>query len=457
MKTLTVKRKWFEESDLRLDAEFHLSYGPMAKRIMDNSPLNITTLRQASERIFMGNIFKRTYVNNSEFGLPYLTASDMVKSNIDTGKYISEKYTTQKANLEIKEGWILVSRSGTLGMTVFTNKDFAGRIGTDDLIRIIPNDNKIKPGFLYAYLTSKYGNALLTQASYGGVIKHIEPHHIQDLSIPIFPEHQQNKIHQLITQAAELRVEANKLLQDALQFIDTQFDFFTPKKIYTVNIKAIRSGDKFTQETRLEADFYQPLTDKISDQIKRNGKYDLLGNLCHTVSISNLRGRIFVSKGFVLFTGQSLGLLKPDISKQLSKKLTKNIEENTTRDGDVLVSAFGTLGKTEFCYKNFYSGVFASQQLVRIRTDRDKIHPGYIYLFLKSRVGQLLIQKYKTGSVIEWANWNNFSSILIPIPNDKGLQLGQQAEEIALNFQFAYEKENQAIQLIENEIESWQN
>jgi restriction endonuclease S subunit len=455
MKSLHVKNQWFIESDLRLDAAYHLSDGPIAKAKLKFSPYDLTTLKNECDKIFSGNIFKRTYVESAEHGWPYLTGSDMVKADINSGKYISKKSTGQAENLRIKKDWILISCSGTLGNCVFTNTNFEGRIGTHDLIRVIPNEKSLKKGYLYAYLSSRHGYGLLTQSSYGGVVKHIEPHHIENIPIPILHEIKQQEIHNLVVEASNLRVDANKLLSESINEIESQFIFEKPKTNYSVNIRDILKGDKYTKESRLEADYYQPSTYAIESQILAL-PHALLGDLSKEVTISNLRGRTFVENGVTLITGQSLGLLKPDLSKQLSRKLTRNIEKNITLDGDVLVSAFGTLGKVEYCFKNFYSGVFASQQLARIRVDKTKIDEGYIYLFLKSRVGQSLIQKFKTGSVIEWANWNNFCSVLIPIPEDKGKRLGEIARQIALKFQQAYILETKAIELVENEIESWQ-
>ena len=142
MKTINIKNNWFAESDLRLDASYHLSDGPLTKLKLKNAPYKISELSSVTVKIFKGNIFKRTYVSNAKYGYPFLTASDMMKSDIEGGKFISRKYT-DVANLLIKEGWILVSRSGTLGNVTFTNKDFEGILGTDDLIRIIPNNSEV--------------------------------------------------------------------------------------------------------------------------------------------------------------------------------------------------------------------------------------------------------------------------------------------------------------------------
>lgn len=454
MKTLRIKNSWLSTSDLRLDATFHLSDGPMTKLKLKNSPWPVSILSKETKLIFKGDIFKRVYVANSDRGHRLMTASDMMQVNIEGGKFISKKYTNT-SNLFIEPDWILVSRSGTLGNTVYTNAAFESVIGTDDLIRILPNNKNVKSGFMYAYLSSKYGRGLLTQSSYGGVVKHIEPHHIDNLPIPILSKAKQEEIHSQIVEASELRSEASKVLKMAISGIESEFAMKRSEKVFTVNVRKVKSGDKYTNENRLESDFYQPSVEDIQNQIKKR-PWALLGDLSESVTISNLRGRTFVKEGIILFTGQSLGLLKPDRSKQLSKTLTKNISSNTTRDGDVLISAFGTLGKVEYCYQNFYSGVFASQQIARVRVDESKIDAGYVYLFLKSKIGQALIQKYKTGSVIEWANWNNFCSILIPVPKDKGKSLGDIARIIANKFDAAYQKEANAISIIEQEIESWQ-
>ena len=209
---LKVQSSWFKESGQRLDASYHLSDGPITKLKLKNSPFALTTLSQECERIFSGNIFKRSFVESEEYGWPYITGSDMMKTEIDSGKFISKKYTTQKDNLALRKGWILVTCSGTLGNVVFTNEEFSDKIATHDLIRIVPKNKNILSGFLFAYLASKYGHGLLTQASYGGVVKHIEPHHIEDLPIPIFPSKLQTSINRLVTSSSELREEAACLL-----------------------------------------------------------------------------------------------------------------------------------------------------------------------------------------------------------------------------------------------------
>jgi len=457
MKTAIAKYNWITNNAYRLDASYHLSDGRQTKFLIEKSPLGTTSLSNLTTDIFMGPRFKRYYVDNKETGVPFMGGSDMQKNDLTNLKLISKTMTKNINQLYLKRNWILVTRSGTIGQTVFTNSDFENKTATEDVIRIIANEEVIKSGFLYAFLVSKYGYNLLTQSTYGAVIRHIEPHHLKELPIPIFKNDIQEKIHNLILKASELRVKANKIFNEVIERIEKPYRISSNKKVkyFSTNIKEIKLGDKFTNENRLEVDYYTPERKNIIELIKQN-KWKLLGDISSNINISNLRSRIFVKKGITLITGQSLGLLKPDLSKQISKRYTPKVSENITKDGDILVSAFGTIGKVELAYRNFYSGVFASQQLARIRTKREEIHPGYIYFFLKSKIGQEQMLKFKTGSVIEWLNSHNFASIVVPVPEDKGEEIGSAAYDISLKRQKAYELENQAIQIIENEIASWQ-
>ncbi|MFA6400456.1 MAG: restriction endonuclease subunit S [Salinivirgaceae bacterium] len=456
MKTIIAKYSWLAESDLRLDASYHLSDTNRIKHLFRNLPYQFSTIEKQSKRIFSGNIFKRTFVSDPQRGIPYITGSDMIKSEINSGKFISSKQAIGLENLKLDKGWILVSCSGTLGKTVLTNELFISRIATHDLIRIIPNNKDVNEGFLYAFLSSKYGFSLLTQSSYGGVVKHIEPHHIANIPVPILPIENQQLIQELITKSTNLRVEANKMFAEILNQINSKYNLSPRKQYYTVNIKSILQGDKYTKESRIEADFYQPQAENLRDEIKKQ-EWAFLGDLTNEIRCSDLRERRFVEIGIPLITGQHLNLNKLSELKMLSKKFTRNIEKNTTKQGDILISVLGTIGKIEYSYNNIYQGVFASQQITKVSVNQELIHPGYIYAFLKSKFGQIQLQKYKTGSVIEWIIDNNIASIVVPIPSDKGLKIGSIVDKLTLMRQDAYSFEATAIQLIETEIEQWQN
>lgn len=451
MKVLKANSKWFKESDLRLDAEFHLSEGPATKRLIKKSGIKTVPLTKVASSIFSGKIFKRTYVNNPNRGIPYLTASDMAKFEINSGNYLSRKFSNQKKELFIKKGWILLSCSGTLGNTVFTNEDFEGIIGTHDLIRIIPDKTEILPGYLYAFLSSKYGYALLTQSSYGGVVKHIEPHHIEHISVPIINKKAETSINSLIEDSARLRHESTECLKKAHKLLNTYLNISESKKLVNaVSIKEIKKS--YTQ--RFEANYFLSKGDLYQRKIKNDFKSEALEDIASDIFRPGIFKRIYVKDGVPFLGGAELMKYIPKGEKQLSKTKTENLSELMVNKDWVLVTCGGTIGLTRIVDSEMENFAF-SQHILRIVCE--KISPRFLYAFLTSEIGKKSIEKYTYGSVIPQIEPHHIGKIRIPIL--KPAQINNIITLIDKHIEAQEEskrKETKAIDIIEKEIESWQ-
>lgn len=105
----------------RFDASYHLSDGLTVKRYVKNSPYPLTTIGKVSKRIFYGNRAKRVYVTSKEHGIPFLSSSDILQADLDNVKLASKKYTPDVEGLTLQKGWILISRSGTVGNCAFAS------------------------------------------------------------------------------------------------------------------------------------------------------------------------------------------------------------------------------------------------------------------------------------------------------------------------------------------------
>jgi type I restriction enzyme S subunit len=433
---------------------FHLNFGKFRLFNYVNKGGNYSTLVNEVSNIHRPGIFKRMFVKKEDFGYKYITASNMMEQDsLSSAKNISKKFTPWVDAMTLRDTEILVSCAGTVGNVRLITKELENVIGSQDIIRVVPFKHNY--GYIYAYLSSPTCYNYLQSLIYGSVVTRLDPKALEKIPIPLLPEKQQEEIHQLIVDAAQLRVEANRLLGEVVAKIEKGFEFNSDKKIISVNIKEINKGDKYTNEARLEADFYSVNAKKIIQQIQINNS-SYLGDLATMVNRSGLRERTFVSDGIPLITGQNLNLNSLRDLKKLSRKFTRNIEKNTTSNSDILISVLGTIGKIEYVFDNIYKNVFASEQLTKVKIDPDLIHPGYVFAFLKSKLGQAQLLKFKTGSVIEWIIEHNIKSVLIPIPEDKGHSIGEQINKLTLQRQEAYQKETQAIQLIENEISTWQ-
>lgn len=454
---------WLTDGATRLDASFYVGDGQKQAREFIHSKLKKLPLSSLAlggqEGIFIPSRFKRIYVENSDCGFPYITGSGMTQANpLLNCRYISRKHTKSAKRIALERGMLVITCSGNIGNVVFLSSFLEGAVGSPDLIRVIADPYRIPPGFLYAFLASKIGKALITQHTYGSVIQHIEAHHLYDLPVPILPERVMNEAHDMVTRAADLMTKANQTLRDLVETIEQQYSppATNSKRelAFAVSSKRLFEADKYTDEKRLEADFYLPEYERIRSYIADNCDSAFLGDLTESITRSGLRARVFVSNGIPMYTGQNLEMLRPSYEKQLSRKLTRNIERDITQDGDIIISCAGTVGKTELCHRNFYTGIFASDKLIRVRPKPERIHPGFVFAFLKSALGRKQILKHKTGSVIEWIRENHLSSIQFPVPKDKGVLIGRKACAVCEQRQEAFELEQEAIALVERMIEN---
>lgn len=453
MKSIIIKSSWAQENNLRLDASYHLSDGPLTLKKLKESKLELTSLQKESSSIFKGNIFKRSYVLDSNKGLPFMTASDMMKTELKCGKFVSKKFTRQAGELLLKKGWILISRSGTLGNTAYVNENFEGIIGSDDLIRVVPNELNINKELLYVYLSSKYGYGLLTQSGYGGVVKHIEPEQIQNLPIPIFSEPIQQEVKELILEASKLRVEASKVLSDAVHLMESALPNFCSSNVYVSRI-----SQRQQHSLRLDSTYQTNSIDKFySDAQKTGAILKSVRNISELVFTPNIFKRVRVANpemGIPFLSGSDLLAQMPSFKNYLSRKM-KNIENYILREGWLAIQDAGTIGYVTLV-NSYLDGVSATNNLVRVIPQNHTNHNYYLYCFLKTQQGQKLLKSLEYGSVQKHIDNSQVSNMLIPIVEDIFDEVSEKIKRMLINQGDACKLEREAINLVEKEIESWQ-
>jgi len=167
--------------------------------------------------VFKPPRFDRTFVDDPNMGWPYLAPIDLVMFRPLRSRFIL-KDVKNPERFFAKEGFLLITRSGSIGRIVYATKSLERYFITDDIIRVVcREDGLVLPGYLYAYLWSWAGNALLTRDEYGMTVRHIEPEHVREIPVPIPPKDVQQKIHGLVVEAWRLREEANRLEDEAVR------------------------------------------------------------------------------------------------------------------------------------------------------------------------------------------------------------------------------------------------
>jgi type I restriction enzyme S subunit len=208
--------------DNRLDAHFYSAKYIIPNEILISGSVNHLRLSDVTENIFMGNRFTRNYVDHTN-GIRFIGTKNIMQIRPSGIKYLSSTETENIDNLLLKSSWILLARSGSLGGTFgrvsFVHKNYEGYAGSEHIIRVCPDENKIDPGYLYAYLNCEYGYCGITQLRHGALIDEIDPSDLGKILVPTPSGPQQNEIGNLVRKAFELRAEAIKLEDEAQELL----------------------------------------------------------------------------------------------------------------------------------------------------------------------------------------------------------------------------------------------
>jgi type I restriction enzyme S subunit len=449
MKSSTIKSSQISKSN-RFDGSYHLSEGVQYSEKIHR--MNFEYLGSLASNIFTAGRTKRVYTSK-EFGYPYLSNTDVSRSNpFESCNYNSKKHGFDE-NSVLREGMIVTGRVGAIGQTSYISSEFEelNAMGSDNIIRIISKE-KNKSGYIYSYLASKYGITFFNKLASGGVQPYISEDMIQEIPVPLIDESKQLMIHNLIVEASKLRVEANKLLKESQNDIVERINFSTNKKA-SLNKKLKISDINNAHLKRFESQFFNSKGSDYKEYILGIENI-LLKDVSSKIFRPGIFKRNYVKNGVDFLGGSDITKSIPDSDKKLSAHNTSNFSELVLKEDWILVTCGGTIGTTVLV-NDYLSKKLASQHVLRI-IPKD-INVGYLFAFLSSDIGLKVIQSFTYGSVIPQIETHHLE--LVPIPMfDKDFmdKIHVSIMEYKEKINNSILKENQAIDLIEKEIDAWQ-
>lgn len=450
MKAGSIKLHDVLQVNYRADASYHLSEGRTVKRFIAHSPYPLTTVGEVSKRIFYGNRARRVYVSDKEHGIPFLSSSDILQADLEHVKLASKKYTPDVEGMALQKGWILISRSGTVGNCAFASRLHAQKLASEHVIRLVP-DYILRAGVIYAYLASKYGHSLLTQGVFGAVIQHIEPAFIASLPIPMFPESFQAEVDDLIQESARLREEANDKLEEAIEYFNEHYPIKDGiQQYFYKKVSELKNGFA-AYNNNLEVD----------DYIRSySANSFIVGDEADECFAPPMFKHIYLSKdnGYPFMTGSELQRFNLRYYRWLSPRGVKDINDYVVHKGTLLLYKSGTtdggiLGNV-FIADNQLDGCCLSDHVIRV-VFKDLKKAYWTYAFLKSKGGKRILIRLATGTMIPFITPEKLSDIPIPNPDDHYDKIIQDIEEYIDKSSKAKVAENKAITRVEDEIEKW--
>ena len=415
---------------------------------------------------FVRGRFKRIYVEKGK-GIPFFQPSSITEVYPKPAKYISENTDVDIEALKVKKGMLLMSVSGTIGKCSIVGETLNDKVFSHDLLRLT-GKNECDTGYIYAYFCTPIGQQMLQTNNYGAVIQHIEPEHLKNIIIPNAPELIKRKIHNLVVESYDLRDKSNELMDEAEHILYEElqlppieqlkpkyFDESVDLRNYTTKLSGLN--------LRLDCSYHTPEILKAKEIIKSNCK-ELVPlkdkHLSDKIFTGNRFTRVFVDSenGVPYLNGKQILELDPNgfDKKYLSfaqheERIKKQLE---IKENTIIVTCSGTIGKTVLVPKHWVGWV-GTHDLIRIESNNvDTI--GYVYSWLNSEYGQLLLKSLTYGAVVDHIEAFHIANMEIPLLKNESRQKeinDKVLEANELHYQ-AYLKEQEAVKMMEGVIEN---
>ena len=180
---------------------------------------------------------------------------------------------------------------------------------------------------------------------------------------------------------------------------------------------SVSLADVISRGKRLEASVFD-VEAKRARQIIANGKYPLTtigGEKGLTTSYTGARfKRIWVENSDMpIYQPSTIVDIKPTPDGYISHLTQTNIDALRVHKGQILMTCSGTIGKVSYVSETLNDLIF-SHDLLRIDC-KHNVDQGYIYAYLKSKIGNKILLTNSYGAVITHIEPEHLSSV--PIPN----------------------------------------
>ncbi len=452
-----VPSSWIEKQGHRLDCGPYMSGAMEAREVLSQLPARKDHLQSLTKGGISGIInagrITRLWVDDDQHGYPFLSSTDILQADLSTISHIAKSVARQNSQLLIKDRWTLITRSGSIGRMAYSRADMNGMACTEDVLRVIPDESRVKPGYIYAYLGTKFGLPIVISGTYGSIITHLEPHHIADLPVPRLGA-VEDEAHELIQQAADLRTEASQLIAEQVKALEEEIAGGTIAWEHT-------KPQSFSIEARTISGFANRLDAfhhiGFVGEAEKKAKVPLI-DIAEVAEALRppIFKRVHVQEGGYEFLGGSDVMTMDQKSEDRISAKTKHINKFIVKQGQVLFQCvgqrYGIFGRPTLANRNLI-GKAVSEHQIRI-TPHDLKDAGYVFTYLATGFGLRFLLKNSSGTSIPVLQEDGARRIKIYWPDAKKRhQISAIAEKAWENRARAVELEEEARSLVERTIE----
>lgn len=422
MKVKEVPFSWIPRWGYRLDVEPFVGGAVETRVFLEKAPYTKLPLHELTTGhdggIYNGPMFRRNYVESREHGVPFLTSGSMLRADLTDVGLLRRKdaESTRLSYLRLTRGTTLISCSGSIGRTVYTRPDMEGMWASQDIMKVVPDPIKVPPGFIFAFLSCRFGVPMITSGTYGAIIQHIEPEHLADLPVPRLGGELEGRVHELVERAAQARSTAARLLADSQSNLSGLLGLRVSTEAHRGLSTTAKSG---WLADRIDAYYYSARC--VLARQAFDGAASCMPRRLQEVAdvfIPGIFKRLYADDpryGVPYITGGDVFQIAPTSDQYLQRRVAEAYGL-VIRRGMILVQEAGQLGGLigrSVLVGSYLDGFAVSNNMIRISA-KDPADVGYLFAVLSSEPGVTLIAREAAGSSIPHIEANRVRQIEIP-------------------------------------------
>ena len=438
----------------RLDAEAYMSDGFVARNEIRRSGLRVRTLGELARiwKPFPGRM--KAIRVAPEHGVPFLTATQVFDIWPTPRKWIARSKTAGIEDRYVSPGWILVTCSGAVGNTMIAYSAHAGLVVSDDLLRIESHDDALQ-GYIYAFLRTRAGRAMMTSGQYGSVIKHLDISHLEETPIP-FVDHLVEPLAEAVTETFAMRDQAYQLdMKSRSKFSDALAD--QPQTLSKEDGYVVKASQLFGGRRRLEAYAHSPISRFICQVYELNAETIVALGEVAQVYLPGRFKRIFGEVGTAYLDSEPIFKINPEITKFLTPATDIDLDDYQVQRGSLLMArsrqTYGLNGQAIIA-NDWHEGKVVTEHIIRIVPIAQEIRSGYLQTILSHpALGQPLVVSRAYGTSVPELAPEDIRQLPIPrLKRETEDEIAESAEQANELRRKADENENLAVARLEGEL-----
>ena len=191
-------------------------------------------------------------------------------------------------------------------------------------------------------------------------------------------------------------------------------------------VKSVVNLSTIKQTWRFDAEYWHPihienelLISRASQRHSVKRIYDLVERITGSAFYPSIAEQYTYTEGIPFIRVADLGnfFIKDEELVKIPEKLIRNIKQIATiREGDIVIAKGGSIGGACLVQPGLEKCA-VSRDVIAIKTDEKKIDSLFLVAFLKSKVGQLQLDRYKSQQVQAHLTFPAVGNVRVVVPS----------------------------------------